>query len=159
MNSNPVQFAGFWVRTLADLVDSILLDLLAILLVFAVVGAASVFRIDRAFSGGALDWVDSLWVQGGVVASRGILAIVYFTLSTAHWGTTLGKRLFRIYVVSSATQEPVSLRQSWLRCVGYLASYLTLGVGFVVAAFQPEKRALHDWIAGTACVIRPKTFS
>lgn len=36
--------------------------------------------------------------------------------------------------------------------VGYLASLLTLGLGFLLAAFSRDGRALHDLIAGTVVV-------
>jgi uncharacterized RDD family membrane protein YckC len=36
--------------------------------------------------------------------------------------------------------------------VGYLASLVTLGLGFLLAAFNREGRALHDLIAGTVVV-------
>jgi uncharacterized RDD family membrane protein YckC len=36
--------------------------------------------------------------------------------------------------------------------LGYLVSLLTLGLGFLLAAFDAEGRALHDRIAGTVVV-------
>jgi uncharacterized RDD family membrane protein YckC len=49
--------------------------------------------------------------------------------------------------------EPLSFARALLRhTVGYLASLLTLGLGFFVAALNREGRALHDLIAGTVVV-------
>jgi uncharacterized RDD family membrane protein YckC len=36
--------------------------------------------------------------------------------------------------------------------LGYLLSLLTLGLGFLLAAFNREGRALHDLLAGTVVV-------
>jgi uncharacterized RDD family membrane protein YckC len=66
---------------------------------------------------------------------------------------TLGKRLMGIKVT-----DPDGRRLSFARALGrWLAaslSYLTLYVGFLMAAFTDRKRALHDMIAGTLVVDR-----
>jgi uncharacterized RDD family membrane protein YckC len=53
---------------------------------------------------------------------------------------------------------PISLKQSWIRCLSYTLSYLPMCAGFIMAAFQPEKRALHDLIAGTVSIVKPTIY-
>ncbi len=164
MVASEFKYAGFWLRALADFVDSILLDLIAIVAVFAVLGGA--YWVQTIFFDSAgrssFSWaeaVDSLGMQMAVVGSRVFFSLIYFTVLTSRFGTTPGKRLFRIYVISTETKEKVSLRQSLVRCLSYFASYITLGVGFMMAAFHPEKRALHDLISGTMSVVKLKGSS
>jgi uncharacterized RDD family membrane protein YckC len=160
--SNAVTtYAGFWPRFFADFLDSLLLDLIAALSVLALMGLLYWVRViflksDDTIGGFWAAGVDSIWMQGAVVLSRGLFSLIYFIGLTSQFGTTLGKRLFRIYVLSAQTGEKLSIRQSGVRCLAYLSSYATFGMGFVMVAFHPEKRGLHDLIAGTICVVKQK---
>lgn len=80
------------------------------------------------------------------VAALNFLVLPAFTGRTAgKWATGLR--------VERRDGEPLSFARALLRhTAGYLASLLTLGVGFVLAAFNREGRALHDLIAGTVVV-------
>lgn len=80
------------------------------------------------------------------------LSWVYIGFFTSHGGQTLGKMLLRIRVTRIDGGNP-SWVQAVLRPIGYLLSWLPLGLGFVWAAVPPAKRALHDRLLGT-CVIR-----
>ena len=48
------------------------------------------------------------------------------------------------------------MKQSVVRTVGYALSYAPLGAGFLMAAIHPEKRALHDLIAGTVSITKER---
>jgi hypothetical protein len=153
------KYAGFWLRFWADFIDSMLLDFFAILSVLAMMGAIYWARLMFLGTAGTVGWswaqsMDSFWMQGAVVLGRAVFSLFYFTFLTSRFGTTLGKSLFRIYVVSVETQERLSLYQSMLRCFAYLGSYLTGGIGFLMGAIHPEKRCLHDLIAGTICIVK-----
>jgi uncharacterized RDD family membrane protein YckC len=67
-------------------------------------------------------------------------------------GTTLGKRPLRIRVVNEEDGSPVSLKQSFIRCLAYALSYLPFGMGFFLVIFDPKKQALHDRVAKTVSV-------
>ena len=160
-NNAVTTYAGFWPRFFADFLDSLLLDLIAALSVLALMGLLYWVRViflksDDTSGGFWAAGVDSIWMQGAVVLSRGLFSLIYFIGLTSQFGTTLGKRLFRIYVLSAQTGEKLSIRQSGVRCLAYLSSYATFGMGFVMVAFHPEKRGLHDLIAGTICVVKQK---
>ncbi len=174
--TSKTHYAGFWIRFLADFIDSIFLDLVTFLV--GVIGLGVIYGFRRmgiltgGVSGGSiLDAMSSFMVQIVLVGIRLSLALVYYTVLTHRFGTTLGKRVFRIYVMSivnsgvaaldscpSEQQYPIQslcFRQSLVRCLGYAGSYAPMGAGFLMAAFQPEKRALHDLIAGTISIVRP----
>ncbi|MEW6683586.1 MAG: RDD family protein [Nitrospirota bacterium] len=76
---------------------------------------------------------------------------VYIGLFTRHGGQTPGKMLLRIRVVSLDGGNP-SWGQALLRPIGYLISWLPLGLGFLLAAVPPAKRALHDRLTGTRVI-------
>jgi uncharacterized RDD family membrane protein YckC len=114
--------AGFWVRALAVIFDGVWM------------GALSFVALQL---GGQL---------AGAGASVVSLLVVLFGWSV--WGTTPGKRLLGLYVFASGKQPGIGFGRALIRLVGYLASSLTLGIGFLMAASK-SKQALHDRIAGT----------
>lgn len=80
------------------------------------------------------------------------VTVSYFGLATWSWrGRTLGKRLLRIRVVS-LSHERVTLWQSFERALGYGASALEAGFGFLQVLFHPNRQAVHDRIAETVVV-------
>ena len=76
---------------------------------------------------------------------------VYFSYQWAVSGKTLGMAIFGIQVV---TREggPIGPGQAVLRTLGLGLTLLTLGIGFLPIIFQRERRALDDFVAGTAVV-------
>jgi len=84
--------------------------------------------------------------------------VLYFGLSL-YWGKgrTLGKRILKIRVVSLA-HEHLSIWHCFERALGYGASALEGGFGFIQYFTDPNCRTVHDRIAGTIVVDerRPK---
>ena len=78
--------------------------------------------------------------------------VLYFGLSV--WktnGLTLGKRALRIRVVS-LTHERITFWQSMERALGYGASALEAGFGFLQYFLYPNHRCVHDRIAETIVI-------
>jgi len=123
--------AGFWIRAGAVLIDVVL-----------------VMTAEAAF--GFLMWAlteDRLAVAASR-AFRFLASPCYFVF--LHWarGQTVGKMVFRVRVVSR-DGGPLSFGQSALRHLGSWLSAVILGLGYLLAGFRADKRALHDLIAGT----------
>lgn len=145
-------YAGFWIRWSACLIDSSLISVMAIVGTLAVLGfwfwaeRWGVLKAESSTTGVA--------IQSLGVALYGIFSFLYMTL--AHWrfGTTVGKVVFRIYVQDERTGGRPTLRQSTVRAAGSWLSWIC-GVGYLMAAWSPRKRALHDHLAGTVSIIRP----
>jgi len=88
-----------------------------------------------------------------------VLLVAYFALST-YWGNgrTPGKWLFGIRVVS-LVHERMTLWQSFERALGYGASVLEFGFGFIQYFIHPNRRTVHDRIAETIVVQERKLRS
>ena len=86
-----------------------------------------------------------------------LLALVlYFGLGTYFGnGQTPGKRLVRIRVVSTLHPQ-LSLWHALERALGYGASALELGFGFLQYFIAENRQTVHDRIAGTIVVTEPK---
>ena len=82
------------------------------------------------------------------------VALAYFSLAT-YWGhgATLGKRLMGIQVVS-IVHVHLSLWHCFERTLGYGASALELGFGFVQFFIHPNRQTVHDRIAETIVVVK-----
>jgi uncharacterized RDD family membrane protein YckC len=80
----------------------------------------------------------------------------YFVAFTAVGGQSIGKMALGIKVVSTE-DLPVPLARATLRTLGYLASALPLGAGFLPGVFGADRLALHDRLAHTR-VVRPSSI-
>ncbi len=122
--------AGFWIRLMAAVAEA------------AWAGALG-FGLSRIL--GTAD--DPITRQSAYALAFGFVVLVVM-IGWSVWGTTPGKRLFRLYVCTATGQPGIGALRSLVRAVGYLVSFLTLGIGFLLAASN-TRRALHDRIAGT----------
>lgn len=77
--------------------------------------------------------------------------IVYEALLSSGGRATLGKYLLNIRV-EAKDGGPLPLSRGFARALSYFVSSATFNVGYLVALFTPEKRALHDYIAGSRVV-------
>lgn len=85
-----------------------------------------------------------------------IFVVLYFGISTYLGnGKTPGKWLVGIRVVSLA-HERMSMWQSFERALGYGASALEFGFGFIQYFIHPNRRTVHDRIAETIVVQEEK---
>lgn len=79
-------------------------------------------------------------------------AVLNFGLIVGISGRTLGKWVAGLRI-ERRDGEPLSFVRALLRhLLGYPLTLVTLGLGFLVAAFHPQGRALHDLLAGTVVV-------
>lgn len=70
----------------------------------------------------------------------------------SRWQGSPGKRALRL-VATDLEGRPQSLPRACVRHAGGLLSWLTLNLGHLVAALPPQKRALHDYLAGARVAI------
>jgi uncharacterized RDD family membrane protein YckC len=85
----------------------------------------------------------------------GLLPVLYFTISFYFCrGQSLGKFLLRIRVLS-LYHEHIGLWHCIERSLGYFASALEFGFGFIQAFWNPNRMTLHDKIGETIVVQLP----
>ena len=133
--------ASFRARALAFLIDAAIVSALLL--------APSLWSNTLALKPGAsfelaLDFGSLLSVA---------LSVLYFGLATFLGnGATPGKRLLGIRVVSLAHRR-MSLWHSVERALGYAASSLEAGFGFLQYFTHPNRQTVHDRIAETIVVV------
>jgi uncharacterized RDD family membrane protein YckC len=136
-----VELASFRARALAFLADAAIVALLLL--------APSLWLNTVAVkSGQGLE----LSLEFGSLVSVAV-GVLYFGLAS-FWGNgaTLGKRLLGIRVVS-LVHSHMSLWHSIERALGYAASSLEIGFGFLQYFSHPNHQTVHDRIAETIVVV------
>ena len=139
--SQETTYAGFWIRTLAHLIDGTLLSLIILPINLYVYGAEYVTH--SKLIAGPFDFVIS-WVLPAI-------AIILF------WNyreATPGKMWLGIRVVDAETLGHPSTRQYVARCFGYIVSIVPLLLGLFWVAWDPRKQAWHDKLARTVVLRR-----
>jgi uncharacterized RDD family membrane protein YckC len=76
---------------------------------------------------------------------------LYEIIMIGRFGATLGKMALKLKVVS-ADGSPISYGRSTGRYFAKILSGIILGIGYLMAIWDPEKRALHDRICNTRVI-------
>jgi uncharacterized RDD family membrane protein YckC len=104
--------------------------------------------------------MESLTDPNWVGHAAGILGLwialwwCYFAVGWGLVGATVGKRLFGLLIVDHQGRSPIGLSRAFLRLAAYSVSSVTLGMGHLLVVLRPDRRALHDVLAGTWVVKR-----
>ena len=133
----------------------------AALVDYTVVAGIAAFAtlLARMFGGGSRTAGATVMEFGFIAAAVVVLADLFVLPGLT--GRTLGKWVTGLRI-ERRDGEPVGFLRALVRhTIGYLVSLLTLGLGFLLAAFNREGRALHDLLAGTVVVrasarVRPR---
>lgn len=79
------------------------------------------------------------------------LYFIYLTVMSSGGRVTLGKYIMGLRIVGK-DGNPLPLSKSLIRAIGYFISGAPLSLGFIIAAFTPEKKALHDYMCGSTVI-------
>lgn len=155
-----VKAAGFWHRLVAFLFDAAIVGIAALLLNRASIGPFSTLQLPEL----NLSWFDQIAeiilrhskvLLPAIIANLCLcFAYVYFHL--VFLGRTPGKLLVGLRVIDSKGRRIGPIR-AFIRTLAYIPSGLCFGMGFLWAAFDVERRGVHDLIAGTFVILgRPR---
>ncbi|CAH0991031.1 hypothetical protein SIN8267_01132 [Sinobacterium norvegicum] len=147
-NTNPdngeshYEYAGFWIRAGASVIDSIIIVLFTVPIIYAVYGESYFYSQDH--------------VQGASdIIITYILPFIATILFWKYKSATPGKMAIKVKIVDAKTGNPPSTSQSIIRYLGYYVSMIPLFLGFFWVIWDSKKQGWHDKMAGTV-VIRPK---
>lgn len=147
-----IQYAGFWRRLLALFLDSILFLILSAPFMYLFIGHDYFF-----------------WLAGNEDRLKDISALpfffhklVFFIMVFSFWSlmsTTPGKLLMGCHIVDAKSLAPISRKQALIRLAGYFVSALPVYLGFVWAAYDKRKQALHDKLANTLVLYQSDDYA
>jgi uncharacterized RDD family membrane protein YckC len=130
-------YAGFWQRALAFLIDWLLVVVIAMPVIVLAFGAGY-FSLDPE----RRVWDIVTWLLIGI-------AVVGFW---RYCGATPGKLALDLKIVDAQTGARPTTGRLVLRFVCYLLSALPLYLGFLWIAIDRRKQGWHDKIAGTVVI-------
>lgn len=142
MEATELEYAGFWIRLGASLIDTALVMLICFPLLIWIYGWG--YLGNEGFIAGPADFLIS-WV-GPTIAT-----ILFWRYKEA----TPGKMILSLRIVDAETGEAPSVTQAVGRYFAYFISAIVFCLGFIWIAFDPRKQGWHDKLAGTV-VVRSK---
>lgn len=134
----PVEYAGFWIRFLASVLDSVLLLMVMVPLLLVFYGPGVLFATESP--GLAYDLINY------------VLPIVAVVIFWQYRSATPGKLMMGIYIVDADTFGHPPFGRLVLRYFGYYVSLLPVFLGFFWVAFDKRKQGFHDKIARTVVI-------
>ena len=136
------QYAGFWIRFAAALIDT---------LVFVLV-----FSIPLTLIYGSDYWTSDELVFGFWDIFLTYIAPIFITVWfwIKYLGTP-GKMALRLRVLDARTGSAISTPKAIGRYLGYYVSALPLCLGFIWVGVDKKKQGFHDKLAGTVVVRQP----
>ncbi len=148
----PPMYAGFWLRFVAYLIDSVILGIPSGIVIVVVLAATGVMG---SIHGGIPEEPQAIMALLGMTFILGVVTLVlvvtwlYFAgMESSSWQGTVGKRALGLYVTDLGGRA-VSFGRASGRFFGKLISGLIpFAIGYIMAGFTAKKQALHDMIAG-----------
>lgn len=137
--SGNTEYAGFWIRVGASLIDTVWQVI--------ILGA-----IGWALFGDALLSGDPLAGGLSMILYQNLLPALIIIPFWIFFGATPGKMLLGLKIVRASDGGKIGLGRSIVRFFAYIPAVLILGIGFIMVAFDKRKQGLHDKIAGTVVI-------
>lgn len=145
LNVGALNYAGFWIRFGAVFLDGILLKVVGI-----VMGLVVGLSLTQAVG---VEPSPDIGRHLVLIPIQMAMAIAYEVILIGKYGATLGKMACKIKVVTPEGGQ-VSYLRAFGRYFAKLLSSLTCLIGFIMAGFDEEKRALHDRICSTRVIYK-----
>lgn len=153
-------YAGFWLRFVAYIVDSIIISI-PIFVLEMIVGVICAAAGIAGHSSGSSDSSNPMSPVLAIVLGL-VIMVVYVALIVGIWlyfakmesgpmQATWGKRILGLKVTNLAG-ERITFGQATGRFFGKIVSGMTMYIGFIMAGFTERKQALHDMMASTLVI-------
>jgi uncharacterized RDD family membrane protein YckC len=144
--AGQMEYAGFWIRLAAKIIDGIILGVVNMALY---IPAAFLMAPPSKPSAGTM--VLFIAVQLIVMFLQITIGAVYTTWLLGRYGATVGKMACRLKVVTADGNKISYLRALGRHFAEWISGMILL-VGYIMAAFDGQKRALHDHICNTRVI-------
>lgn len=138
-------YAGFFVRLAAYIIDLIIVGTASIVVRFPI-WLTKIANPDNFL---VTDFIFEYSVADILFY---LLSVTYFVLLTYFTGSTLGKKLFNIKIISTEGRKYTFFEILFRETVGRFLAELIIYIGYFVVGIDKNKRGLHDYLSDT-CVV------
>lgn len=144
MEENEYEYAGFWIRVGASLIDAIILAMFTLPITMMVYGDS--MWENESFIMGPADFLVN-WVLPA-------LTVILFWL---YKSATPGKMILKLKVLNAEDGQALSVGQAIGRYLGYFVAMISFFIGIFWVGFDKKKQGWHDKLAKTVVVRNKKT--
>jgi uncharacterized RDD family membrane protein YckC len=151
LNTGGLRYAGFWIRVAARIIDGLIIGV-PMMIIFFIVMFAAIAPAARGRQPSADAILPGLLMP--------LLQIGFFFVQMTYeifflgkYGATPGKMACSIKVVT-AEGGKVGYGRATGRYFSYILSGIICYIGYIIVAFDGQKRALHDYICNTRVVYK-----
>jgi uncharacterized RDD family membrane protein YckC len=138
-------FAGFWLRAIACLIDTIL-----IVTIFVLIASFFPTTSEKLLPPSSASLMDMPRPAPLLIVLLAALGCLYYSVFEASsWQATPGKRILRLYVTDLNGQR-ISFGRALIRNLARQISGIFF-IGYLIAGFTEKKQALHDILA--SCLV------
>ncbi|WP_320034317.1 RDD family protein [Halarcobacter sp.] len=137
------EYAGFWVRVAASIIDTIILAMLTLPITMMIYGDS--MWENESFIMGPADFLINYVLPA--------LAVILFWL---YKSATPGKMILKLKVLNSEDGQALSVGQAIVRYLGYFIAMIPLFIGIIWVGFDKRKQGWHDKLAKTVVVRNKK---
>lgn len=138
-NMNEQEYAGFWIRVGAAIIDTVLILIIIIPLLTVIYGTD--YWLNQSIFQGFWDVMLNYVLPS-------IAVIVFWMCKSA----TPGKMATRLTIVDARTGGKPSTGQFMGRYLGYFVSTIPLFLGLIWVGIDRRKQGWHDKLAGTVVI-------
>ena len=146
------RYAGFWIRFAACVIDGVFTSIAvyAIIIPLALLFGGTLMSVVDSTGDESLGIFFFLVILGISIA----IPLAYYTMTTgSKMQATFGKKLLGLKVIRE-DGRPITYGLAFGRYFGFMLSSMILYIGLIMAAFDDQKRALHDHMCGTRVIER-----
>lgn len=136
---NDTDYAGFWIRVGASIIDTLMLMVVVMPVLLMIYGKAYL-ESEQMYHG--------VWDLLLSYVFPAIVVILFWIYKSA----TPGKMMLGLKIVDAETGEAVPTGRLIGRYFGYFVASIPLLIGIIWVGFDKKKQGWHDKLAGTVVV-------
>lgn len=152
-------YAGFWLRFVAFIIDSIIVYVIQAFVFVPFLGFLGLSIAARSQNMQNMSDAEAMGLVGMVMATLGIAALISFALGilygafmeSSKYQATVGKLALGLSVTDIDGQK-LDFVKALLRNLGKLLSGFIFFIGYIMVAFTEKSQGLHDMMANTLVV-------
>jgi uncharacterized RDD family membrane protein YckC len=158
MENESIEYAGFWLRFVAYIIDSIIISFLEFLIVLPFLGLFGIKILElstiRELENADYELLIPIIASTIIGLGSTVLLITWFYYALLQSGArqaTVGKMALGLKV-TDVNGDRLTFARASLRYFSKILSSLFMMLGYIMAGFTEKKQALHDMIANTYVV-------
>jgi uncharacterized RDD family membrane protein YckC len=149
-------YAGFWLRFVAYIIDAILIYAVQAIIILPVLGMLGMSFVNNPSSFENMTEAEAMGMFASIMAAASATSLVFFILTILYYSSmesskfqgTVGKLALGLKVTDESGAK-LDFIKALTRNLCKIVSSVILLIGYIMAGFTAKKQGLHDIIAKT----------